>query len=117
MKVAWCRKWTTSILVFSVRENLLTYGRYFGMAKSAIVARVPEHARFAGPQQGRRADRAAVGRHEAAAHAGRSLVHDPDICSSTEATTGLDPQARHLIWLGTAAPANEARPSFSPRIS
>ncbi|MBN8763829.1 MAG: nodulation factor ABC transporter ATP-binding protein NodI [Thiobacillus sp. 63-78] len=86
---------------FSVRENLLAYGRYFGMSKAAITARVPELLDFAGLAS--KADARIVqlsGGMKRRLTLARALVHDPDILFLDEPTTGLDPQARHLIWQG-----------------
>ena len=86
---------------FSVYENLLAYGRYFGMEKSAIVARVPMLLEFAGLAH--KADAKIVqlsGGMKRRLTLARALVHDPDILFLDEPTTGLDPQARHLIWQG-----------------
>ncbi len=86
---------------FSVRENLFAYGRYFGMEKSVIAARVPELLEFAGLAG--KADALITqlsGGMKRRLTLARALVHDPDILFLDEPTTGLDPQARHLIWQG-----------------
>ncbi len=86
---------------FSVRENLLAYGRYFGMSKAAIAARVPELLEFAGLANKADARIAQLsGGMKRRLTLARALVHDPDILFLDEPTTGLDPQARHLIWQG-----------------
>jgi lipooligosaccharide transport system ATP-binding protein len=86
---------------FSVRENLLAYGRYFGMEKAAIAARVPELLEFAGLSGKADAQIAQLsGGMKRRLTLARALVHDPDILFLDEPTTGLDPQARHLIWQG-----------------
>jgi lipooligosaccharide transport system ATP-binding protein len=86
---------------FSVRENLLAYGRYFGMDKAAIAARVPELLEFAGLASKADAQIAQLsGGMKRRLTLARALVHDPDILFLDEPTTGLDPQARHLIWQG-----------------
>jgi lipooligosaccharide transport system ATP-binding protein len=86
---------------FSVCENLLAYGRYFGMEKSAIVARVPMLLEFAGLANKADAKIAQLsGGMKRRLTLARALVHDPDILFLDEPTTGLDPQARHLIWQG-----------------
>jgi len=86
---------------FSVRENLLAYGRYFGMEKSAIVARVPMLLEFAGLANKADAKIAQLsGGMKRRLTLARALVHDPDILFLDEPTTGLDPPARHLIWQG-----------------
>jgi lipooligosaccharide transport system ATP-binding protein len=86
---------------FSVRENLLAYGRYFGMDKAAIAARVPQLLEFAGLASKADAQIAQLsGGMKRRLTLARALVHDPDILFLDEPTTGLDPQARHLIWQG-----------------
>ena len=86
---------------FSVRENLLAYGRYFGMSKAAVAGRVPELLDFAGlaSKADAQISQLSVGMKRSLTLA-RALVHDPDILFLDEPTTGLDPQARHLIWQG-----------------
>ena len=86
---------------FSVRENLLAYGRYFGMDKAAVAARVPALLEFAGLAHKADAQIAQLsGGMKRRLTLARALVHDPDILFLDEPTTGLDPQARHLIWQG-----------------
>ena len=86
---------------FSVRENLLAYGRYFGMSKAAVAARVPELLEFAGLASKADAQIAQLsGGMKRRLTLARALVHDPDLLFLDEPTTGLDPQARHLIWQG-----------------
>ena len=86
---------------FSVRENLIAYGRYFGMSRTAITARVPELLEFAGLASKADAQIAQLsGGMKRRLTLARALVHDPDILFLDEPTTGLDPQARHLIWQG-----------------
>ena len=86
---------------FSVRENLIAYGRYFGMPRAAIAARVPELLDFAGLASKADAQISQLsGGMKRRLTLARALVHDPDILFLDEPTTGLDPQARHLIWQG-----------------
>jgi len=86
---------------FTVRENLLVYGSYFGMPKSAIAERVPALLEFAGLTHKANAPIAQLsGGMKRRLTLARALVHDPDILFLDEPTTGLDPQARHLIWQG-----------------
>lgn len=86
---------------FSVRENLLAYGRYFGMSRAAITARVPMLLDFAGLANKADAQITQLsGGMKRRLTLARALVHDPDILFLDEPTTGLDPQARHLIWQG-----------------
>ena len=84
---------------FTVRENLLVYGRYFGLAASEIRRRIPALLEFAGLAA--RADariQALSGGMKRRLTLARALVNDPDLIFLDEPTTGLDPQARHLIW-------------------
>ncbi len=86
---------------FTVRENLLTYGRYFGLSGREIDARVPELLEFAGLAG--KADapvQTLSGGMKRRLTLARALVNDPDLIFLDEPTTGLDPQARHLIWQG-----------------
>ena len=86
---------------FTVRENLLVYGSYFGMHKSKIAERVPALLEFAGLTHKANAPIAQLsGGMKRRLTLARALVHDPDILFLDEPTTGLDPQARHLIWQG-----------------
>jgi len=86
---------------FTVRENLLAYGRYFGMDKQVVAARVPQLLEFAGLANKADAQIAQLsGGMKRRLTLARALVHDPDILFLDEPTTGLDPQARHLIWQG-----------------
>jgi len=86
---------------FTVRENLLVYGRYFGMAEAQIAARIPDLLEFAGLST--RADariQALSGGMKRRLTLARALISDPDVIFLDEPTTGLDPQARHVMWQG-----------------
>ncbi len=84
---------------FTVRENLLVYGRYFGLATSYINDRIPALLEFAGLAN-RAGDniKALSGGMKRRLTLARALINDPDLIFLDEPTTGLDPQARHLIW-------------------
>ncbi|BBJ00519.1 Nod factor export ATP-binding protein I [Ferrigenium kumadai] len=84
---------------FTVTENLMVYGRYFGMSDSAIEARIPALLEFAS-LTGKRDARVPTlsGGMKRRLTLARALVNDPDVIFLDEPTTGLDPQARHLIW-------------------
>ncbi|MBI1887536.1 MAG: ATP-binding cassette domain-containing protein [Nitrosomonadales bacterium] len=84
---------------FSVAENLLVYGRYFGMSDAAIEARLPELLEFANLAQKRDARIPTLsGGMKRRLTLARALVNDPEVIFLDEPTIGLDPQARHLIW-------------------
>ena len=84
---------------FTVAENLLVYGRYFGMTRAAVAAKVPALLDFAG-LTGREAARISTlsGGMKRRLTLARALINDPQLLFMDEPTTGLDPQARHLIW-------------------
>ena len=84
---------------FTVRENLLVYGRYFGIAVRALEERIPALLEFAGltAREHSRIQTLSGGMKRRLALA-RALVNDPQLIFLDEPTTGLDPQARHLIW-------------------
>jgi lipooligosaccharide transport system ATP-binding protein len=84
---------------FTVEENLMVYGRYFGMADAEIEARIPALLEFANLSHKRDAKIPTLsGGMKRRLTLARALVNDPDIIFLDEPTTGLDPQARHLIW-------------------
>ena len=84
---------------FTVAENLLVYGRYFGMKDSEIKARIPMLLEFANLAHKHDVKIPTLsGGMKRRLTLARALVNDPDIIFLDEPTTGLDPQARHLIW-------------------
>jgi len=84
---------------FTVEENLLVYGRYFDLSEPEIKTRIPGLLDFAG-LSGRAHSRIQElsGGMKRRLTLARALVNDPDLIFLDEPTTGLDPQARHLIW-------------------
>jgi lipooligosaccharide transport system ATP-binding protein len=86
---------------FSVRENLLAYGRYFGLGRAELSARIPALLDFAGLAGKADAHVPALsGGMKRRLTLARALVNDPALLVLDEPTTGLDPQARHLVWQG-----------------
>jgi lipooligosaccharide transport system ATP-binding protein len=84
---------------FTVTENLLIFARYFGIPASQAQARVPELLAFAGLEAKADAKVPALsGGMKRRLTMARALVADPELLIMDEPTTGLDPQARHLIW-------------------
>jgi lipooligosaccharide transport system ATP-binding protein len=84
---------------FTVAENLLVYGRYFGMQDDEIEARIPVLLEFASLSNKRDVKVPTLsGGMKRRLTLARALVNDPDVIFLDEPTTGLDPQARHLIW-------------------
>ena len=84
---------------FTSSENLLVFGRYFGLKDADVKARIPQLLEFAG-LSGKADARISTlsGGMKRRLTLARALVNDPDIVFLDEPTTGLDPQARHLIW-------------------
>ncbi|QAU35875.1 ATP-binding cassette domain-containing protein [Janthinobacterium sp. 17J80-10] len=84
---------------FTVSENLLVYGRYFGMEDATIKARIPALLEFSNLTAKRDARIGELsGGMKRRLTLARALVNDPDLIFMDEPTTGLDPQARHMIW-------------------
>ncbi|WP_183231258.1 nodulation factor ABC transporter ATP-binding protein NodI [Bradyrhizobium sp. SBR1B] len=84
---------------FTVRENLLVFGRYFGMSARKIAAVVPsllEFARLEAKADVRVSELS--GGMKRRLTLARALINDPHLLVMDEPTTGLDPHARHLIW-------------------
>jgi lipooligosaccharide transport system ATP-binding protein len=86
-------------LELTVQENLHVYGRYFGLPRTTIRERAAELLDFV-----QLADRAGdkveplSGGMKRRLTIARALINEPDVVLLDEPTTGLDPQARHVLW-------------------
>lgn len=83
----------------TVEENLYIYGRYFGLSKKFIKAKIDELLDFAQLTEKRtvKVDALSGGMKRRLTIA-RALISEPEILMLDEPTTGLDPQARHILW-------------------
>ena len=86
-------------LELTVLDNLMIYGRYFDMPKKVIRERADQLLEFAQltERANDRVDPLSGGMKRRLTIA-RALISDPDLLILDEPTTGLDPQARHLLW-------------------
>jgi lipooligosaccharide transport system ATP-binding protein len=95
---------------FTVTENLVVFGRYFGLSKRECLARVPTLLDFAGLADKANAPIEALsGGMKRRLTLARAMINDPQVLFLDEPTTGLDPQARHLVWDRLKTLLNEGR--------
>jgi lipooligosaccharide transport system ATP-binding protein len=82
-----------------VWENLYIYGRYFGLSRKFMKDKIEELIEFAqlGDKRNAKTEELSGGMKRRLTIA-RALVNEPDILMLDEPTTGLDPQARHVLW-------------------
>jgi lipooligosaccharide transport system ATP-binding protein len=83
----------------TVRENVIIYGRYFGLSRKELGTRADELLEFV--QLNERANdkvEPLSGGMKRRLTIARSLINDPEVMLLDEPTTGLDPQARHVVW-------------------
>ena len=82
-----------------VKENLLVYGRYFDLPRKLVRRRAEELLEFVqlSDKAGAKVEELSGGMKRRLLVA-RALINDPDLVVLDEPTTGLDPQARHLVW-------------------
>jgi lipooligosaccharide transport system ATP-binding protein len=84
---------------FTVAENLLVYGRYFGLSEALLQERIDPLVEFAGLSSKRNNKISDLsGGMKRRLTLARALINDPEVLFLDEPSTGLDPQARHLIW-------------------
>ena len=83
----------------SVTDNLYIYGRYFGLNRKFLMGKIEELLSFAQLEEKRNAKVESLsGGMKRRLTIARALVSEPEILMLDEPTTGLDPQARHILW-------------------
>ena len=82
-----------------VWENLMTYGRFFGLKSSFLKPKIEELLQFAQLEEKRNVKTEELsGGMKRRLTIARGLINEPEILMLDEPTTGLDPQARHILW-------------------
>ncbi len=84
---------------FTVEENLQVYASFFGLSTSQVAARIDSLLEFVALTERRKSKPDALsGGMQRRLTIARALINDPELVVLDEPTTGLDPQARHVIW-------------------
>jgi lipooligosaccharide transport system ATP-binding protein len=98
-RIGVCPQEDTLDTELSIRDNLVVYGRYFGLPRRECASRADELLRFfqLTEKAGEKVDKLSGGMKRRLTIA-RSLINQPDLLLLDEPTTGLDPQARHVLW-------------------
>ncbi len=98
-RIGVCPQEDTLDTELNVRDNLYIYGRYFGIARAEVRQRCEELLEFVQltEKAGAKVEDLSGGMKRRLTIA-RSLINRPDVLLLDEPTTGLDPQARHVVW-------------------
>jgi lipooligosaccharide transport system ATP-binding protein len=98
-RIGVCPQEDTLDTELSIRDNLVVYGRYFGLSRSESSSRAEELLRFFSlTDKGKARVEDLSGGMKRRLTIARSLINQPDLLLLDEPTTGLDPQARHTLW-------------------
>jgi lipooligosaccharide transport system ATP-binding protein len=98
-RIGVCPQEDTLDTELNVRDNLVVYGRYFGLSKAEVGARADELLRFVQLTEKAKAKVEDLsGGMKRRLTIARSLINQPELLLLDEPTTGLDPQARHVLW-------------------